>query len=368
MQIHMKTKTSGLLAALLAVAAVAPGFAASAPPPASAGPVATAPGPRASVSSPGLLADMLPLAWQKRPKVQFNVITEMSPAGRLKRVPTPANPLYYHYTAIGGQFVEAGDQVTAGEKPPPQVELERALREALATSGYLPANERQRPDVLIVFSYGSHGAEAGGFGPDNALETTFEPATATELVNAVIRDPRRMNDVVERARLVAGDRIAFDLKTALEGEVLNRVFNRTYARHVEMVGGPLEFLPINPAADSPFQMFLHGSRSPEDLLRPLAETIFHGCYFVSAIAFDFDGVAHQQRVPLWRTKMTVASQGVSLEEVLRPLIATTGPYLGRDMTEPAVVNRRIDRAGNVELGTPSVVPGGTIPPVQPPKK
>jgi len=298
---------------------------------------------------------MLPLAWQKRPKVQFNVVTEMSPTGRQKRVPTRENPLYYSYAPLSQQFVQMGIQPAGGEKPPPQAELEQALREALAASGYLPvANNRQRPDVLIVFSYGSHSTD-GGSGEAAFDELDYSSSSAEELVNGGLQNIWLMKDVVERARLVAGNQVAYDLKTALEAEVFNRFVNRTYVRHVEMVGGDITMAPVNPAADSPFQMFLHSSRTHEDLMRPLAETIFHGCYFVEATAFDFDGVARKQRIPLWRTKMTVNSQGVSLEEVLRPLILTAGPYLGREMSAPAVLNRRIDREGNVELGEARVV-------------
>src|ERR1041385_2306716 len=42
-----------------------------------------------------LLDRLLPTAWQKRPSVQFNAITEFTPEGRKLRVPTPEQPMYY---------------------------------------------------------------------------------------------------------------------------------------------------------------------------------------------------------------------------------------------------------------------------------
>ena len=46
---------------------------------------------------------------------------------------------------------------------------------------------------------------------------------------------------------------------------------------------------------------------------------------------------------LWRTRMTVAAQGVSQEQTLPTLIATAAPYFGKDMTEPETLSKRTVR-------------------------
>ena len=61
--------------------------------------------------------DLLPVAWQKRPKLRFNVFTEMTIEGRGRPTPTPEKPLTYF--APPGTFAQAGWQPSAGEKPPP---------------------------------------------------------------------------------------------------------------------------------------------------------------------------------------------------------------------------------------------------------
>ncbi|MEO5959667.1 MAG: hypothetical protein ABIZ49_07940, partial [Opitutaceae bacterium] len=112
------------------------------------------------------LQDLLPIAWQSRPQLRFNAITEMTPEGRKRRVPTSGQPMYFH--AEPARFVQTGEQITAGEKPPPGPELEAAMRKALAENGYLPiSNDHQLPDVLIVFTYGSSGSPVFE-GGDNA--------------------------------------------------------------------------------------------------------------------------------------------------------------------------------------------------------
>ena len=44
-----------------------------------------------------------------------------------------------------------------------------------------------------------------------------------------------------------------------------------------------------------------------------------------------------------------------MTETLAPLIASAGPYFGRDMAEASIVEKRISREGKVEIGTATVV-------------
>jgi hypothetical protein len=123
------------------------------------------------------LNDLLPIAWQKRPKLRFNVFTEMTPEGRRWRVPTSQEPL--HYFSPPGTYAETGWLTAAGERPPPWRELQEAMRNALASNGYLPiANDQERPDVLITFNFGSHGTDIG-----QLADSLDNPMSAEELMN-----------------------------------------------------------------------------------------------------------------------------------------------------------------------------------------
>ncbi len=286
------------------------------------------------------LADLLPIGLQKRPNVLFNVYTEMTPAGRGRPEPSPQKPLTYF--APPGKYVQTGWQVSGGERPPPWGQLKEVMQKALAANGYNPTtDERQRPDLLIVFSYGAFSTDIASIAIDPETQTPVfpPPVTAEELLEWLIVPPP-MNpyydvmagrDVIERARFIGGARVAKELQDAL-------FFERTYA-------GPID--------GSPVRVLLHGGGGEN--LRQVLELAFHSCYFVTATAFDFSGVEKKERQVLWQTRMTIETQGVTMDEVLKPLIVNTGAYLGRETPETVILKKRLDREGRVEIGEAKVV-------------
>lgn len=289
---------------------------------------------------------ILPTSMQKRPTVVFNAITEMTPEGRKWRVPIPDNPIYYY--SAPGSFVQTGWSVAAGERPPRAADMEEAMKKALAGNGYVPIGETgRRPDILVVFSFGSSGTDPAILADDSS---PTPPITADELVPLVLSDPALFKDVFERARLVGGEKFARELKLALDAEVRNMNSNRSTSR---LGGDFLPLAPVSPDFGSPYQVFVNSGN--RQLMTHLAEMAFHTCYFVVATAFDFSGVEKKQKIMLWQTRMAVEAQGVSMEEILKPLIAATGSYLGRDTPEAVMVKKRIDREGKVEIGTATVV-------------
>jgi hypothetical protein len=299
---------------------------------------------------PGFFHDLLPLAWQKHPKVRFNVYTEMTPVGRQWRVPTTDKPMYYFSNP--GQFVQTGWEVASGEKPPPKEELAEALKKALAANGYVPvADDHQRPDLLVVFTFGSSGTNPLAVMTDVELADDPNPNTAEILVNGLMHDPALYQDVIGRARLVAGDKFALEMKAAIDGEFRNRRFNQT-VDHLPPPVDKTAYLPVSPDGGSPFQLFLSDGNGNN---QNLAELAFHTIYFVTATAYDFGGVETRKKIPLWQTRMVVEAQGVAMGEILKPLIANTGSYLGRETPEAVVVTKRVDREGHVDIGPTTVV-------------
>jgi hypothetical protein len=262
------------------------------------------------------LHDLLPVAWQKRPQQRFNAFTEMTDEGKKRRIPTPEQPMYYY--SPPPQFAQLGVPI-AGEKPPPIAELEAAMKKALAANGYLPiADDRQRPDILIVLAFGS---STRGMEPDD--ETRQEA----------------LMHYIERARLVGGDRFA--------GELLKAI------KEAAVFGTP-----------PPVTMFVKAFDS--DVVERSVDIAGDNLYFVTATAFDFAGVEKRQPISLWQTRMTLESQGVSMEEALSPLILNAGAALGRETPEPRLIKKRLDREGHVEVGETKVIgeskPAGSSPP------
>jgi hypothetical protein len=293
------------------------------------------------------LSDLLPIAWQKRPNLRFNVFTEMTPEGRARPEPTPEKPLSYF--SPPGTFAQTGWLVSGGEKPPPWHELQEAMQKALAGNGYVPiANDRQRPDLLIVFTFGSHGTDLAQLSTGDDL-----PMMAEEMLNAAFSDPEAIRDTIRRAEFIGGHKVAAQLAAAMREETSNYLSNKATG---------MQIMPVNPDPGSPFQLLLHFGDT--DAIRNVVELAFHTCYFVTATAYDFTGVEKKQRQPLWQTRMTIEAQGVSLDEVLKPLIVNAGVYLGRETPEAVVIKKRIDREGHVDVGTATVIPEGPRPPAE----
>ncbi len=245
---------------------------------------------------------LLPKAFQKRPDLDMTVMTEFTPVGRLMRPASPTQPAYYQ--AQAGGFKQLGD-TSDGEHPPPPAELQAALTKALAVNGFLTADLPGHPPTLAVFfSWGSHNK--------------LDPETAAMFPQLAARH------LLERSILVGGKNFASNQARLLE-----------YGASI---------------LDRDEQM---------DYLRDQADT---DLYFVVASAYDYQALAAGQRHLLWRTSMTVSSRGLSMGESLTPLIATAGPYFGRDMISPEIATRRIsrEREGHVEIGPLTVVNGDAV--------
>lgn len=316
---------------------------------------AKSPSPEPENERVGFFESLLPMSFQKRPAVRYNVYTEMTPEGRRRAEAAPADATLY-YTAPAGTLAQVGWQPAAGEKAPPWEQLQKSMEEALAGNGFLPVNDAHpRPDLLIVFNYGSHGTDIATLAinpPDAEVDANLPvfppPVGASELVSWIFKDPKATEDVLERARFIGGNRVANALYTALREEANNARMNAT----VNRTPGIGIQLPVSPDFSSPFQILLNTS---DPATRNAVELAFHTCYFVTATAYDFAGVEKKQKIPLWQTRMTIEAQGVELREVLRPLIANGGPFLGRETPEAVTVQRRLDRAGRVDIGEATVV-------------
>lgn len=292
--------------------------------------------------SPHFEFSLLPKSFQRRPSLDFNIITEMTPEGRKLTPASPENPVYY--LEEPGKFLQMGSAPPANEHAPSVADLEAAMQKALAGGGYLPAAlPKHPPALLVVFNFGSNSID-----PPIPFEVVgtdhMPPVTADELLPIIVQDANLARDVLDRAALTGGVVFSEGLKKALVAEAENMRFNYE---------SPPAHLPVNPEIGSPYKSFLMSGNSA--LVTQLVEDAFHSCYFVVASAYDYAAMTRHQRRLLWRTKMTVDASGVNMTETLAPLIASAAPYLGRDMSETTVVTKKISREGHVEIGTPTVV-------------
>lgn len=260
------------------------------------------------------LSSLLPTAWQKNPRLHFVVVTEMTEEGKKRPAASPEHPAFFQLHSAG--YHEQGE-VLAGEKTIKREEIERVLLRALSTNGYLPANDSEHPPSLfITYGWGLHNR----FDPD-ALSAT-----------------ERARNILDRAALVGGEKFARRLTEVLREAETFSIMAKNLPAEVQEFANPI------------YQFKMESSKTAF-LVEQSAEDI----YFVVASAYDYSAATERKRVLLWRTRMTVASRGVTQQGSLPTLVATAGPFFGKETDVAQVIPRHTLREGSVELGTPTVV-------------
>ena len=260
---------------------------------------------------------LLPRAFQKNPLVDQTVITEMTDEGK-KHPPVSRNNPAYYVTQPGGYRMEGHGE--ADEKQPSAAELEDSMKRALAVNGYLPASPQHPPSLLIIYHWGSH----------NNLDKGSVEVAGTAFIDAGHKN------LLSRATLVGGSKFANELKKVLEQQ----------DRQDEMKAMASPDLAPMMSAMGPLQLFLQ--RDPK--IRQLYEESRANCYYAVASAYDYLAGVRGERKLLWRSKMTVDAQGVSMPDTLPGLILNAGRYFGHDMPEPATITKRQMQEGQVKLG------------------
>lgn len=276
--------------------------------------------------------ELLPRSFQRHPRVDFNVITEMTDAGRLAPRPSVESPL--HYALQFSETSDLGSEPDGGSRRPELEFVSQALERALAERGLLPGDPPANPaTVFLACHWGQY--------------TLLHDDPEFDSANRV----RKRRELLDRAALIGGERFAIEFAEVLEK---SDRYTEAMAAFVNTNSG---FPPIlgdmTPGTDfmNPLEMFMR-----RDLkTRHLVEESIRPCYFVIVSAYDFQSAIRNRRVLLWRTKMTVSAEGLSMQETLVPLIANTGAYLGTEMLETATIEKRIDRKGKVEMGPLRVV-------------
>lgn len=265
---------------------------------------------------------------QKNPTLEITVITETTEAGKKLPPVSVDRPVYYQAHSLG--YKTLGDP-SAGEKPVDAGELERVLFRSLATNGYQPAKSSgPPPSIVIIYYWGVHSVLNEG-DPDN-------PSLPVEVVR---------RNILDRAALVGGAKFAKELHVLMQEA---DDYATAASAQLATDGRP----PISPglvAFANPVNLFKLRNAKNELLLNQIAGDL----YYLVASAYDYQSVAANNKVLLWRTRMTVSARGVSQRQAMPAMILGAGPFFGREMKEPEIVSKRAVPEGSVEIGTPTVV-------------
>jgi hypothetical protein len=274
------------------------------------------PAPLAATHSGQFVFSLAPKPFQKNPKVDVTVITEMTPAGRQVRPPTAGAPAYYIAQTVG--YHDEGQGVQ-GERPLPVGVLRDRLEAALAAAHYLPAPAGQGAAVVMIFVWGSSNV----LDPSASVDGPLDPTGTPDIGHRAL---------IERAALIGGDKFAAELAHVMQRQD--------------------ELQNANVGGTSPLEIF----ENRDFKTRRLVEQAQTDCFYVVASAYDAAGLARKQKILLWRTKITTAAEGVGMGEALPRLMVAGEPYFGKDMAEAATLTGPLIPEGRVEVGEPVVMP------------
>ena len=282
----------------------------------------------------GWVFSLLPKSLQKNPRLDITVITEMTEAGKKLPPVSPAKPAYFDLFSSG--YHALGER-TANERTVPEQELQGILTKSLAANGYLLAKPPEHaPSLVVLYTWGTHNLLVEG-DADN-------PALSPEAVE---------RNMLDRAALVGGKKFAEELKGLFERT--NDLATASHTPPSDPTGLVPDVQPViapeQMAFMNPVNIFKHQSIKNEILVDQAASNV----YYVVASAYDYESMKAKKPVLLWRTRMTVASDGVSQTQSLPTLVLAAAPYFGKDMPEPEIISKRTVPDGTVEVGTPTVV-------------
>ncbi|MFT3869089.1 MAG: hypothetical protein QM715_11580 [Nibricoccus sp.] len=260
-------------------------------------------------------SSLLPTALQSHPLLAISVITEMTDEGKKLPPPTAEKPSYYIINSMGYQHRGHGVD-DAGKVP--EEDLQRFIQSSFASRHYNLADKDHPATLALFYFWGVHARL------DKAdLETDM----------GGFRDVGHRN-LLSRAQLVGGTKFAKEFEAAL------------IDRERATVPGNAAPIGIDP-------VYMFSVRT--ELNRSLVDQILDDCYFVVVSAYDAGALAKGERKLLWRTKMSTPAQGLSISETIPTLVSSGKSYFGREMNEPTIVDKRINRKGTVGAGELKVI-------------
>lgn len=159
-------------------------------------------------------------------------------------------------------------------------------------------------------------------------------------------DPGGIN-LLAAARVTGGDKFARELSIALDQQDSQNEYQAGMSRMEEGFArsGLKIQLGVNlPDVAQPFRRFA----DRDDRTRLILEQSLGHFYYVILSAYDYTAAAKGQRVLLWRTKMSVDADGVSLADTVPTLVLNAGKYFGKDMADAATLSSRVSR-GEVKV-------------------
>lgn len=283
----------------------------------------------------GWVFSLLPKSVQQNPNLDLTVVTEVTDAGKKFPQASPQKPVYYEPVSSG--YHPLGDTAAADNKIV-QAEILKILERSLTANGYLPAKLPEHPPTIAIFYV---------WGSDNLFiePDPDNPTTDSEKVT---------RNILDRAALVGGEKFAKQMLD-LFVQANEQAAANTQLPVNDPDGNVTPIAPVLGQDQLDFANPVYRFKQHSVKNAFLVDQAVSDCYYVVASAYDYKELS-KRKILLWRTRMTCNAQGVSQEQSIPTLIASAGPYFGKEMPEPEILTKRSVRDGKVEIGPATVVP------------
>ena len=248
----------------------------------------------APVTHAGRLRDFL----LPRHELQAITVTDFTPAGLQRRVPSPTTPLYY--AAVNAGYRDFGG-IMAGERMISSQVVNQTMLKVLAKQGYLPAGPNQRPDVILLWTWGTLNTERRHYPTDG-----YSP---------------QINDR-QILRFLGGEKLGLVSKYA----------------------DPFPEQTLMPG------LFYRGSEA-QSFIDASSDDYFVAV--ISAYDVNLSDLKHAQL--LWNTRISCPSRGFWLPEAFPAMLAIATPYIGRETAKPVWVRATDKFKPEVKLGDLQIV-------------
>jgi hypothetical protein len=275
-------------------------FSPSAEPPAHTGPVRA--GWRAALVAGVFFFTAAPafpqgfLQWLFHHDVQVITSTEATPAGALRRPPSPSDPVYY--MALSAGYHDFGTAM-AGDKLPVPQQMIRTIVKVLAKDGYLPTDAIHPPTQMLIFTWGT-------MNPD-MMPDPWNPGFPDIQLNRM-----------QMIRFLGGDKLGLVSDYPAEwGDTL--------------YPGLTLF-----DADA----------------RAIVEVAREAFYVVALAGYEFPVKEPKHPKQLWQTRICCPAAGLVMEDTLPTMLAIAAPYIGNVTSRPVWVNASEKFKPDVRIGNP----------------
>jgi len=239
------------------------------------------------------------LDWLLRRDVHVITTTEMTPAGALRRPASPEHPIYYIGVSAG--YHDLGREAW-GEKPPvPQKMIQEVVR-VLANVGFVQADSQHPPTQCIIFYWGTlyRITTPSPWGIDQPDQQLNRPAMLGFLGGAKLGLVSKQSEPWRDGGLLPG-MTRFDSDAAAIANL-----------------------------------------AQEDL------------YAITLAGYAYPAHPPKGAELLWRTRISCPARRLALADTLPTMLATAGPYIGRDTPRPVWMKVSDKFKPDIRIGNPKV--------------